>query len=467
MKIIHIKTIILFILSPLAIAALLSIGSSAENKITIGPRTVKATPLEKGQIFASTTASSKNKRCTERQPCTLENAIIMLNENKESKNILFLRGGLYKLNEIIKNRKFINDTTADTKLIKCKKRCKECPQGYKKDKHLKIKRSGTALHPIIIESYPNEWAVLDGGNASADDIKNEKSMVAMGFEINRDIKELKNISFVYIRRLEIKGVRTYGVRIRGDHNKVEGCHIHHNFLEGISIAPKNFQELHTQTSFNIILDNKIFNNSDAELGCKEGPYDYDQGEHADGISITAGEHNVIAHNEVYANADDGIDTFQSNYSKVQYNLIYHNGHGLKGNGNGVKTGGCNLQAEEKNKCHHLEMGLETLTSHNIAYENKKSGFASNSGTNPIFKFNTAYKNGKYGFHVDEKSLLESNIAYENKLPPKKILPAMHKDNSWQKKNENSIDFASVIPASANFLRLKNSAVDLGAYSQEK
>ena len=258
-------------------------------------------------------------------------------------------------------------------------------------------------------------------------------MVSMGFEINREIKELKNISFVYIRRLEVKGVRTYGIRIRGDHNKVEGCLIHHNFLEGISIAPKNFNQLRNQTSFNEILDNKVFNNSDANLTCTQGPYDYDEGEHADGISITAGEHNVIAHNEVYNNADDGIDTFQSNYSKVQYNLIHHNGHGTKGNGNGIKTGGCNLQAQEKKKCHPSKTGLKTLTSHNIAYENKKSGFASNSGTNPIFKFNTAYNNGKYGFHVDEKSLLESNIAYENKLPPKKILPAMHKNNSWQKK----------------------------------
>jgi len=391
----------------------------------------------------------------------------MLNENKESKNILFLRGGLYKLNEIIKNRQFINDTTADTKLIKCRKKCKECPQSYKKEKHLQIKRSGTAFHPIIIESYPNEWAILDGGNASADDIKNEKSMVAMGFEINRDIKALKNISFVQIRRLEIKGARTYGIRIRGDHNKVEGSLIHHNFLEGISIAPKNFNELRNQTSFNEILDNKVFNNSDAALTCSEGPSDYDQGEHADGISITAGEHNIIAHNEVYANADDGIDTFNANYSLVQDNLIHHNGHGAKGNGNGLKAGGCNPIQEKKGKCKHAEVGLETLASHNIAYANKKSGFTSNYGARPTFKFNTAYDNGKYGFHVGSESLLESNIAYKNELPPKKVIPSLHKENSWQKKNENSLDFASVVPASENFMRLKNSAVELGAYSSEK
>lgn len=466
MKIIHIKTIILFMILLIIITILLSIGSTAKDNVTIGAREVEATALNKGQIFASPTANKNNKTCTKQQPCTLENAIILLNENREHKNILFLRGGIYKLNEIIENKQFINTSSANKKLKKCHKKCHSCPKSYKADKHLTIKRSGTALNPIIIESYPNEWAILDGGNNSVDDVKNERSMVAMGFEINRNIKEQKNISFVYIRRLEIKGVRTYGVRIRGDHNKVEGCRIHHNFLEGISIAPKNFKKLHKQTSFNKILDNRVFNNSDAVLTCREGPNDYDQGEEADGISITAGEYNIINHNEVYNNSDDGIDTFNSNYSKVQYNLVHHNGLGKKGNGNGIKAGGCNAIAEKAKRCSHLKVGLQTLSTHNISYENKKSGFASNSGTNPIFKFNTAYKNGKYGFHVDEKSILESNIAYENQLPPKKILPAIHKNNSWQKKNKNSTDFASVVPASENFMKLKNSAVALGAYAKE-
>jgi hypothetical protein len=416
-------------------SVLLTSQESSDPTPQVGPRAVQPTPLAKGEIFASPNANPNSKSCSKSDPCTLDRAIMMLNSQKR-KNVLFLRGGRYQLNKIIHSKPFINKKSGAKKLKSCQKRCQKCPKEYRNSKHFTLKRSGSEERPIIIESYPNEWAVLDGGNHSIEDIKNETSMVSMGFEINRNIKELDNIHHLYIRRLEITGMRTYGLRIRGSHNRVEGCKIHHNFLEGISIAPKNFKALRNQTSFNIITDNQVYNNSDAGLSCYEGPNDYNQGEHADGISITAGEHNLIAHNESYNNSDDGIDTFNSNYSKVHYNSIHHNGKGKKGNGNGLKTGGCNKKWEKQGKCKHTEVGLSTESLHNVAYNNKKSGFASNSGTQPIFKFNRAYDNGKYGFHVDEKSILESNIAHDNARPPKKVVPQTQKNNSWQKNNSS-------------------------------
>jgi len=52
MKTIHIKSIILFILSLIAITILLSINSTAEDAIRVGVRSIEPTALEKGQIFA-------------------------------------------------------------------------------------------------------------------------------------------------------------------------------------------------------------------------------------------------------------------------------------------------------------------------------------------------------------------------------------------------------------------------------
>jgi parallel beta-helix repeat protein len=440
-----------------------TISSVAEKKI--GTREVPSTPLTHGEIFAAPNANSNNRTCTKDAPCTLERAVILLNTNRENRNVLFLRGGTYPLNKIIQNSTFIDEESKRKKASQCKELCGECLPSYKEDKYLQIKRSGTEESPIIIESYPGEWAILDGENSSTEMVKNQSSMVSIGVEINRNLTEKENIHHVYIRKLEIKGARRYGIRIRGDHNRVEGCKIHHNFLEGISIAPKNFTNLRNQTSFNTISDNRIHHNSDANLFCKDGAIDYLDGEQADGISITAGAYNTIEHNEVYSNSDDGIDTYYGNYTKVRYNLVHHNGRGENGNGNGIKTGGCTQKDAQSNKCDPTRFGLKTNTTHNISYENIKSGFTSNSGTNPIFKYNTAYKNRKYGFHLGEDSEVIANVALENQLPPKKIASHNHKDNSWQKGGDYSKKVISKVPLSSDFLRLKNDSPNIGAYTK--
>ena len=452
MKLYHFSTLLI----------LLTIASMAETKI--GIRDVVATPLSQGKIFASPSANQNNKSCTKDAPCNLERAIRMINRDKQ-KNVLFLRGGTYQLNTIIQNQTFIDEQSSIKKLSRCQELCDSCLPSYKSDKYLQIRRSGSEENPIIIESYPGEWAVLDGGNNSTTMIKDQSSMVSIGLEINRDLTQKENIQYVYIRKLEIKGVRRYGIRIRGDHNKVEGCKIHHNFLEGISIAPKNFKDLRNQTSFNTISDNRIHHNSDANLFCKDGAIDYRDGEQADGISIATGAYNTIEHNEVYSNSDDGIDTYYGNYSKIRYNRVHHNGRGENGNGNGIKTGGCTQEAAQKNKCNPERLGLKTNTTHNISYEYVKSGFSSNSGTHPIFKYNTAYKNGKYGFHVAEDSQVESNFALENQLAPKKIESQNHSNNSWQKAENYSQKLISKVSLSSNFLQLKENKPNIGAYAK--
>jgi len=95
----------------------------------------------------------------------------------------------------------------------------------------------------------------------------------------------------------------------------------------------------------------------------------------------------VIYNLVYGNSDDGIDSWISWGTKIQYNIVRNNGLGI-GNGNGIKAGG-NSQ------------GKDAIVDHNLVYSNLSVGIDVNTGINVTFISNTTWDNATgYGLEAD-------------------------------------------------------------------
>ncbi len=357
-------------------------------KRAMGANPVASTQISKGTLFAS--PSGTGDLCSLSSPCSIQTAFSRLN----SGDVLFLRGGTYTISSV-----------------------------------LKIGGSGSEKMPITIESYPGEMAVLQGLHGPDDDLDGHARI--NGITISR------TQSHIHIRRLEIKNMGWSGIAVFGSYNLIEGCNIHHNLSAGIVLYGGEWHEdrpgyqIPYPYGFNIVRDNIVHDNSDANLAAKGG--------NADGIAVSSGRYNKVVHNTVYSNSDDGIDLWRSNYSFVAFNISYKNGI-AQGDGQGIKAGG-NLNPEATN-------GLGANVQHNISYMNKRNGFDVNSGKHVTFRYNTAWKNGKYGFATSHDTIVEFNIAAENTLPT--LIKSGHKANSWQ--TDAKPEFVSRETSSPEFLR---------------
>jgi len=253
-----------------------------------------------------------------------------------------------------------------------------------------------------------------------------------------------------------------GMTIRGSYNIVEGCDAHHNFYAGIGVSGGDW---HTnqpyERGYNIIRDNKVHDNSDVGLVVNGG--------NADGIWIGAGKHNRVVHNSVYENSDDGIDAWRSNDSYFAYNISYKNGI-ASGDGNGFKLGG-HWDKVKDIPVVDTKIGLRTIAEHNIAYDNKASGFDSNSGIDVVMNNNTAYNNGRYGFTGCKlaRTKTSHNISSQNHrghtFSRSDWGGAFDSvDNSWQ--ISDVVEFVSTDPNSKDFLAPLNNAdfKNMGVYS---
>jgi len=377
---------------------------------TIGAQKVASSSLEKGTLFAS--VSGTQNHCSKEHPCSIQTAFSKL----KAGSTLFLKGGTYNLKM-----------------------------------GLHIKASGTLSEPIIIESYPDERAILNG-NQSIKTITKNHNVVRHGIYI-------AGKNHITIRNIDIKNMGATGIKLLySSHNRIEGCHIYNNFLSGISLYGGHYNKPYKpyKYGYNTIENNIIYNNSDAGLNLlqKVGKtvYSYEDGDNADGISVSSGKYNSITHNTVYANADDGIDLWRSNDSYAAYNLVYKNGKGKGGNGNGIKAGG-NLDP-------HAPNGLRAVVEYNIAYNNKRRGFSNNAGKKVTFRYNTAYRNGTFGFTSSDDTLMHHNIALDNGA--KVSIKKGHHTNSWQ--GTQKVSFISTSPLSCDFLKLKKNYI--GAYTTQ-
>jgi len=378
------------------------LGKEKQDGVYIGAKDVASTPLQKGTLFVS--VDGDGELCSQRKPCKIDTAFSKL----KAGDVLFLRGGVYKI-----------------------------------DKTLRLSHSGEKEKPIIIESYPGEWAIVDGGRKSAQSVAERWSDRINGILLD------SQKAYVYIRRLESRYMGGSGISIQGSHNIVEGCIVHHNFSAGIGVYGGEWHEdspdfvLPYKRGYNIIRNNIVYANSDVGLHASSG-----DGGNADGIWIGSGRFNRVEHNSVYGNSDDGIDTWRSNDTYVGYNRVFKNGL-AQGDGNGIKAGG-NLNKNAGN-------GQRAVVEHNLVYDNRANGVDYNAGRFDIFRYNTAYRNGGLGFRAQETTVMY-NIAVENAIAQKR---SFGKENSWNKNFD--IAFISTDPDSEDFLRTTRD-LGIGAYT---
>ncbi len=355
---------------------------------TIGARQVSSTPADQGTLFAAPNGSLNS--CSDDTPCSIQTAFSQLAPG----DILFLRGGIYDI------------TSA-----------------------LRPGSSGLIDNPIIIESYPEETAILEGHYRSAADVNNNPNGRTSGIRLG------STHNYITIRNIEARYMGWAGISVYGSHNIVEGCHTHDNIVSGIALYGGEWHEddpdyqIPYLYGYNIIRDNISNANSDVGLPADGG--------NSDGIAISSGRFNTIIHNTVYANSDDGIDTWRSNDSYVAFNRVYDNGRS-SGDGNGIKAGG-NLNPDATN-------GLRTTAEHNFVYNNQQRGLDYNSGHDVVFRYNTSWNNGTVGVQGTANTLIEYNIASNNGSQNSNL----GTDNSWNL--QEYVTFISTNPASDDFLR---------------
>jgi parallel beta-helix repeat protein len=388
------------------------------TSITIGARNVAPSLPTTSSLYAH--PKGEGTFCTKEHPCNIQTAIKKLQPDMH----LFLYGGTYYLHQSIK-----------------------------------IAHSGTKDHPIMIESMPKERAILNGRESKESILKNH--------HVVRDGILIQAKKYITIKNIDITQMGARGINILySSHITIEGCRIYNNHLSGITIYGGNYDAPYKpyKYGYNLIKDNIIYHNSDAGIYALQKAdgytYSYERGDNADGISVSSGKFNRIIHNTVYANSDDGIDLWRSNNSYVAYNLVYDNGRGKGGNGNGIKAGG-NRHFDNKADAPN---GKLALVEHNIACNNKRIGFDINSGKKVTFRYNTAWKNGAEGFTSYDDTIVEYNIASNNQK--KSIIRKKHCFNSWQMPQQPT--FISTNIKSQDFLKPTPHSpfATLGAYADE-
>jgi len=379
----------------------------------VGNLPVSVTPVSRGTIFISPTGSGS--RCTQKEPCNING----LDNSKQSipikaGDVVFFREGIYFYNMERLRRIYL--------------------------------KGGEKGNPVIYESYPGEKAIFDGSRLKVTIKDKEKKEWREG---RIQLRE----NYTIFRKIEIRNMPQYGLRIFGNHNIVEGCIVHDNHLSGIEILnhKDGYSTRSTGGSFNIVQNNIIYNNSDEFLSYGN----YNLGGNADGITIHSGVDNKLLHNRIYQNSDDGIDTYKSMNSQVSYNLIYANGKGKEGNANGIKVGSSNRK-----------LGLNPMVTHNIIYGNNGFGITVHGkDNNATLLYNTAYENQKAGYAILDDTVINYNIAYKNKQGAMVWSQGKEqKNNSWQL-TDFLFNFKSLDSESTDFLRLQGKYLSaLGCYA---
>lgn len=352
----------------------------------IGPQHVISTPIEQGDFFVSPSGAGD---CTQRNPCNLETA----KKKAGPGSIVFLSGGIYSITEA----GFLFDTNGEPTL------------------------------PIVYEGLPDQQAIFDGSSLPDG---NSTVVTVIG-----DWNVLRNISF--------RNFPENGIRITGNYNLLDGIISHDNKSSGIHVWGTYDFPYGEKGSWNTIQNSVCFNNSDA--GLTGGPYN--DGDNADGISISSGEGNKIFNNLTYDNSDDGIDVWRSTNSVIAKNIAYGNGAGSKGNGNGIKAGGASP-------------GQGAVVYKNISYNNRHNGFDHNGSPRVTFYNNTSFKNSR-GYVVGQDNTVINNISFQDNTIISGTAVNMNY-NSWQLAIQDP-KFLSTDVRSPLFLKLADDspAMDAG------
>lgn len=228
--------------------------------------------------------------------------------------------------------------------------------------NVEFTRSGTPEAPIVFESHPGECAVIDGTSASG------YQRIAFA-----------SVRHMVFRNFEVRNSPAEGIWLNGSSDvTIEHVRIHGSYYSGI-----------TNVGGSGNLFRYIVSHDNVDVA---------NGGDADGISLSSGDGHRIDRCLVYANSDDGVDTWRSTNSVVENCVAFGNGR-LGGDGNGFKAGG----ASET---------VNTVVRNSVAFDNRANGFDDNSGVNVRFDNNTSFRNGRYGF-VAGDGTLRNNLAFGN------------------------------------------------------
>lgn len=297
---------------------------------------------------------------TKNNPGEIYNAL----NNIQISDFIILRGGTYKMNEVIR-----------------------------------LEEKGRENERYMIYAYKDEDVILDFGKYYSEDatITNEYNKSSCkGIIVSGNYYEIKGIT--------IKGCGSSGMQVSGSYNLIENCVFAENGNTGLTISGSSSNTIDSWPSYNTILNCTSYGNYDWNRSSN-------QGEDADGFApkLCTGVGNVLDGCIAYNNSDDGYDLFTKHQTgkigavTLKNCLAFNNGYGLDGsvlkNGNGFKLGGRALEV-----------------SHNVinclAFNNLADGFCDNSNPGTItFKNCTSYDNGGRNFNCGR--FLEDNNTYSS------------------------------------------------------
>ena len=255
--------------------------------------------------------------------------------------------------------------------------------------------SGTSSRPIVVMSFPGEWAVFDGSGSEPAQSDTPKFRVTGNYLI--------------FKNFEIKHGGSDGFLLTegASYNIVEHVIVHHCYFAGF--------EIENGAHHNLLVNCDSYLNFD---------YGDTNGEHADGFGVkyNVGEGNVLTYCRAWANSDDGYDLWEANSRVViMYCYAWANGFDnwgrgdlFAGDGNGFKLGpGGHI-------IHHC-----------IAWHNARRGFDYNDAVETMHIYNNTSYNNPIGYRFEAgRHVLKNNLSFRdggNSIGVSCIQEA----NSWQ------------------------------------
>ncbi len=238
--------------------------------------------------------------------------------------------------------------------------------------------SGTSDRPIVIMSYPGEWAVFDGSGSEPAQSDTPKFRVTGRYLIFRDF-EIKN-----------GGSDGFLLTEGASYNTVDHIIVHHCYFAGF--------EIENGANHNLLVNCDSYLNFD---------YGDTNGEHADGFGIkyNVGDGNVLKYCRAWQNSDDGYDLWEANGRVViMYCYAWANGFDnwgrgdlFAGDGNGFKLGpGGHI-------VHHC-----------IAWHNASRGFEYNDTAETMYIYNNTSYNNPVGYRFEAgRHVLKNNLSFRD------------------------------------------------------
>ena len=165
--------------------------------------------------------------------------------------------------------------------------------------------SGTAFAPIKLRAYKRERPVLDGQMKLAP--KPQAMLNVLG-------------NHIQVSGLEIKNGLGQGVRLRGHHNRLSNCKVHHNASGGVSAQGDYSVVEYTQSWWNSWEDCQLSTCTPDPNGGAFGTGITASRDPVDGVTDYA----ILRGNTVFNNWGEGLSTFEANGTLIENNVVYDN-----------------------------------------------------------------------------------------------------------------------------------------------